>query len=422
MRATAIRPESSARRIRPFMMLLPDSPTFHALLDWLAHGLLGLAWWQVLLVGLVLTHLTIVSVTLYLHRHSAHRALELHPLAQHVFRFWLWLTTGMRTKAWTAIHRKHHAKCERAEDPHSPQILGLRKVLWQGAELYRAEAGNDETLSRYGHGTPDDWLERHLYSRFTLLGVSLMLIIDMLLFGALGLALWAVQMAWIPFWAAGVVNGVGHYWGYRNFEAQDASTNLVPWGIVIGGEELHNNHHTYPTSAKFSVKPHEFDIGWAYIRILGWLGLAAPKKTPPRLSYGELRPAADDQTLEALIAHRYEVMASYARQMRAVLRQQTASVGKASAMLRSARRWLHRDAERVPAAAMPQLAEARAAYPVLDKMVTMREELRQLWLTTGRTREQLVADLQAWCRRAEDSGIAALREFSLRLRAVRVVA
>ena len=389
-------------------------------MNWLAHGVLGLAWWQVLLTGLVLTHITIVSVTLYLHRHSAHRALDLHPAVAHFFRFWLWMTTGMTTKAWTAIHRKHHAKCEREEDPHSPQIYGLRKVMWQGAELYRAEAKNEDTLRRYGHGTPDDWMERNVYERHSVLGVSLMLVIDLVLFGALGAALWAMQMAWIPFWAAGVVNGVGHYWGYRNFEAQDASTNLTPWGIVIGGEELHNNHHTYPTSAKFSVKPYEFDIGWMYITLLGKLGLAHPKKTPPRLAYGEVRMAADEKTLEALIAHRYEVMAGYARQMRAVFRQQTGEAGSATGALRSARRWLHRDADKVPAAAVPQLAEARATYPALDKMVTMREELRQLWLNTGRTREQLVADLQAWCHRAEESGIAALRDFSLKLRAVQV--
>ena len=402
------------------MTLSPDS-LLSAAIDWLSGGLLQLAWWQVLLIGLVLTHITIVSVTVYLHRHSAHRALDLHPAVQHFFRFWLWMTTGMTTKAWTAIHRKHHAKCEQAEDPHSPQVYGLRKVLWQGAELYRAEAANEETLRRYGHGTPDDWIERKLYSRWSMLGISLMLVIDLLLFGALGAALWALQMAWIPFWAAGVVNGVGHFWGYRNFEAHDASTNLIPWGIVIGGEELHNNHHTYPTSAKFSVKPYEFDIGWVYISILAKLGLASPKKTPPRLAYGAVRPVADDQTLEALIAHRYEVMASYARQMRAVFAQQT-EAADASGALRSARRWLHRDAEKVPAAAVPQLAEARAAYPALDMMVTMREELRQLWLNTGRTREQLVTDLQAWCHRAEESGIAALRDFSLKLRAVRVAA
>lgn len=394
-----------------------DAPMLNATVDWLAGGLLDLAWWQVLLIGLVATHITIVSVTLYLHRHSAHRALDLHPVLQHFFRLWLWMTTGMTTKAWTAIHRKHHAKCEQADDPHSPQIYGIRKVFWQGAELYRAEAANAETMSRYGHGTPSDWVERHLYSRYSALGVSLMLIIDVALFGALGAALWAMQMVWIPFWAAGVVNGMGHYWGYRNFEAQDASTNLTPWGIVIGGEELHNNHHTYPTSAKFSVKPYEFDVGWFYISLLSRLGLAKAKKTPPRLAYGEVRPVADEKTLEALIAHRYEVMAGYARHMRAVFAQQTQSASPSRA-LQAARRWLHRDTDKVPATAAPQLAEARAAYPVLDQMVTMREELRQLWLNTGRTREQLVVDLQAWCHRAEASGIAALREFSLKLRAL----
>ncbi|MFV0678686.1 acyl-CoA desaturase [Ottowia sp.] len=402
-------------------------PTFdffvlNAVMDWTAHGWLGWAWWQVLLLGLGLTHITIVSVTLYLHRHSAHRALDLHPALQHFFRCWLWLTTGMTTKAWTAIHRKHHAKCEQPDDPHSPQIYGLRKVLWQGAELYRAEAQNAETLARYGHGTPDDWIERHVYSRFSALGVGLMLVINVALFGAWGAALWAMQMVWIPFWAAGVINGVGHYWGYRNFEAPDASTNVSPWGILIGGEELHNNHHTYPTSAKFSVKPYELDIGWVYITVLSRLGLARPKKTPPRLRYGALRPVADDQTLQALIAHRYEMMAHYARHMREVFQQQTANAYDArSKAVRAARRWLHRDADKVPAAAAPQLAHARAAYPVLDKMVVMREELRQLWLNTGRSREQLVADLQVWCCRAESSGIAALRDFSLRLRAVRVV-
>ena len=404
------------------MTLLFDSPALSAAVDWLAHGLLGLAWWQVLLIGLVLTHITIVSVTLYLHRHSAHRALDLHPAVQHFFRFWLWMTTGMTTKQWTAIHRKHHAKCEQAEDPHSPQVYGLRKVLWQGAELYRAEAANEETLRRYGHGTPDDWIERKLYSRYSLLGIGLMLVIDLALFGALGAALWALQMAWIPFWAAGVVNGMGHFWGYRNFEAHDASTNLIPWGIVIGGEELHNNHHTYPTSAKFSVKPYEFDIGWVYISLMKKIGWATVKKVPPKLQLGDVKPVADEKTLEALIANRYEVMAGYARGVRQACKEEIAALQARQAdvsVLKAAKRWLHRDAEKVPAGALPQLAQARAASPTLDKMVTMREELRQLWLNTSQSREQLTADLQAWCRRAEESGVAALREFSIRLRAAR---
>ena len=236
-------------------MLLLDSAVLDATINWMANGLLNFSGWQVFFVILGLTHITIASVTIFLHRHQAHRALDLHPIVSHFFRFWLWMTTGQVTKEWAAIHRKHHAKCEQAEDPHSPHVHGIKTVLFKGAELYRKESKNKETLSRYGHGTPDDWMERNVYSRFSWQGVALMLIIDVALFGALGLTVWAVQMAWIPITAAGIINGAAHYWGYRNFEAHDASANISPWGILIGGEELHNNHHTYPTSAKLSVKP-----------------------------------------------------------------------------------------------------------------------------------------------------------------------
>ena len=401
-----------------------DTPLAQALLNWAGHGLWDLQWWQVLLIALALTHVTIASVTIFLHRHQAHRSLDLHPLPSHFFRFWLWMTTGMVTKEWAAIHRKHHAKCETPEDPHSPQTRGLSTVFWTGAELYRAESENAETMTKYGHGTPDDWIERNVYTRFSVLGVSLMLIIDVVLFGALGAAVWALQMAWIPVTAAGIINGIGHYWGYRNFECQDASTNISPWGILIGGEELHNNHHTYPTSAKLSVKPYEFDIGWLYIRILSALGLAHVKKRPPRIAYGDVKPA-DVNTLEAIIANRYEVMAGYAREVRRAARSEIAGLkakgeqAKADA-LQGARRWLDRDDEKVPAAEQARMAVARAPSPVLDKMLTMREELRQLWLNRSLNREQLTANLAAWCKRAEDSGIAALQEFSLRLRAARV--
>jgi len=400
----------------------PDGTWLDVGVNWAAHGLLDLSGWQVLVVTLVLTHITIASVTIYLHRHSAHRALELHPIPSHFFRFWLWLTTGMVTKEWTAIHRKHHAKCEQPEDPHSPQVYGIRTVFWQGAELYRREAKNQETLDRYGHGTPDDWIERNLYSRFSWQGVALMLIINLALFGALGLTVWAVQMMWIPVTAAGIINGIGHYWGYRNFEAVDASTNISPWGIIIGGEELHNNHHTYPTSAKLSVKPYEFDIGWLYIRALEMVGLAKPKKTPPKMAYGDVKPVPDEKTLEAVIANRYEVMAHYARQLRAAVRDEIAGLKAsrpADSVLQAARRWMHRDAEKVPSKVAEQLAQARAALPTVDTMVRMREELRQIWLNTGHNRAQLAQDLQQWCRRAEESGIAALAEFSRRLRAAR---
>lgn len=404
-------------------MFVFDSPVINGLVEWLGHGLWHLKWWQIVLYTLATTHITIASVTIFLHRHQAHRALDLHPLPSHFFRFWLWAGTGMVTKEWAAIHRKHHAKCEQAEDPHSPQVYGIRKVLFEGVELYRTESRNAETMSRYGHGTPDDWLERNVYSRYTWQGVGLMMILNLALFGAAGLAVWAVQMAWIPVTAAGVINGIGHYWGYRNFEAADASTNVFPWGIIIGGEELHNNHHTYPTSAKLSVKPYEFDIGWAYISILQALGLAKVKKTAPKLAWGDAKPVADDKTLEALIAHRYEIMAGYANAMKGAVRDEVAALKSRSAdsaVAKAAARWLHRDADKVPASAAPQLAQAREASPVLDKIVTMREELRQLWLNTSLSREQLLAALQGWCHRAEESGIAMLQDFSRKLRMARV--
>jgi stearoyl-CoA desaturase (delta-9 desaturase) len=394
--------------------------------DWLAGGLVDATWWQVVLVMLALTHVTIASVTIFLHRAQAHRALDLHPIPSHFFRFWLWLTTGMVTKEWVAIHRKHHAKCETADDPHSPVTKGIRTVLLEGSELYRAEAANRETLAKYGHGTPNDWLERHVYSRYTFYGISLMLLIDVALFGAIGVTVWAVQMLWIPVTAAGIINGLGHWWGYRNFEAPDASTNIVPIGVIIGGEELHNNHHTYPTSAKLSVKPYEFDIGWGYIRALQMLGLAAVRKVPPRLELGAARPVADDETLEALIANRYEVMARYARglrracasELRRLKEQGTLNTARIR-QLRLAKRWLPRDEDKIPSEVRAEVAAARAASPMLDKLVVMREELRSMWTRTNVSAEQLVADLQAWCRRAEESGIASLQEFAVRLRMAR---
>ena len=404
-------------------MLLPDWAVLNAAIDWLAHGVWDLAAWQIVLFALALTHVTMISVTVFLHRHQAHRALDLHPIASHFFRLWLWLTTGQVTKEWAAIHRKHHAKCEGAEDPHSPHVYGIKKVLTQGAELYRAESKNKETMARFGHGTPDDWIERNLYTRFSWQGVGLMMIIDLTLFGAAGLAVWALQMAWTPIFAAGIINGGAHFWGYRNFEAPDASTNISPWGIIIAGEELHNNHHTYPTSAKLSVKPYEFDIGWMYITIMQSVGLAKVKKTPPKLAYGDIKPVADEKTLEALIANRYEIMAGYAHGVQAALKHELDVIKARSAdaaVIKAANRWLHRDADKVPAAAVPHLEQARAASPTLDKLVVMREELRQLWLNTSHSREQLLIDLQAWCHRAEESGIATLRDFSMKLRAARV--
>jgi stearoyl-CoA desaturase (Delta-9 desaturase) len=385
-------------------------------LDWLSHGVLDASWWQIALF-------TIASVTIFLHRAQAHRALDLHPLPSHFFRLWLWLTTGQETKQWVAVHRKHHARCETDEDPHSPQTHGIRTVLLRGTELYRKEARNVETQEKFGHGTPSDWIERNLYTRYSWQGVGVMLAVDLMLFGAIGATVWAIQMAWIPVTAAGIINGLGHWWGYRNFEAPDASTNVSPWGIIIGGEELHNNHHTYPTSAKLSVKPYEFDIGWMYIRTLEMLGLAKVRKTPPLLKLGAVKAVADSHTLEAIISNRYEVMAKYAGNLRRACRveidrlKSEGVVGGKLANMELAKRWLHRDEDKIPKGVKAQLALAIETSPGLAKLVSMREELRQLWTRTNVSAEQLVADLQAWCRKAEDSGIAALQEFSLKLRA-----
>ena len=400
------------------------STLWFSLVDWLAFGLWSSStWWQVLLVTLGMTHITICSVTIFLHRAQAHRALDLHPIPEHFFRFWLWLTTGMVTKEFVAVHRKHHAKCETEEDPHSPQTRGIKALLLTGVELYRIESKVPETIAKYGRGTPDDWIERNLYTRFSWEGVGVMLAIDLAVFGAIGLTVWAVQMLWIPVMATGIINGIGHYWGYRNFEAPDASTNVSPWGFVIGGEELHNNHHTYPTSAKFSVKPFEFDIGWAYIRAMELVGLAKVRKTAPQLKLGQVRPQADAHTLEAIIANRYEVMAKYANELRAACAAELARVKAQGSVnlteLQLAQRWLHRDAEKIPANVLPQLAKAVKGSPQLAKLVTMREQLRQLWTRTNVSADQLVVDLQLWCKQAESSGIEALEQFSIKLRAVR---
>ncbi|MBT9492131.1 MAG: fatty acid desaturase [Paucibacter sp.] len=403
-----------------FLMTIHD-----ALVQWLAHGLLNASAWQMVAYTLVITHFTILGVTIFLHRAQAHRALDLGPIPSHFFRLCLWLTTGMVTKEFVAVHRKHHAKCETEEDPHSPQTRGLKALLLTGVELYRAEAQNPETIAKYGTGTPNDWIERNLYTRYSWQGVGLMLIINLALFGAIGATIWAIQMVWIPVWATGVINGLGHWWGYRNFEAPDASTNVSPWGILIGGEELHNNHHTYPTSAKFSVKKYEFDIGWGYIRAFEMLGWAKVRKTAPKLRLGEIKPA-DKDTLEAVITNRYEVMASYGRGLKAACAAELAKMkaqgqerGAQWAQFQSASRWLHRDEARIPVSMLDQIASLRAASPALDKLLTMREELRQLWTRTNVSAEQLVSDLQAWCRRAEESGIAELRNFSIALRAAR---
>ncbi len=395
-------------------------------LSFAAHGLMPLPWWGYIVVALSLTHVTIAAVTIYLHRHSAHRALDLHPIVSHFFRFWLWLTTGMVTKEWTAIHRKHHARVETDEDPHSPQTRGIRTVLFRGAELYRDEAKNQETLARYGQGTPDDWIERNLYTRYSWEGVGLMLVINLMLFGPLGASIWAVQMAWIPIMAAGIVNGIGHWWGYRNFASADASTNIVPWGIIIGGEELHNNHHAYGSSAKLSSRWYEFDLGWTYIRILETLRLATVRKVAPRLRVARTSKAAPDlATLQAVITHRYAVATTYARTLKETcaveLKALRARMGVSELAhipsVRRLKRWLSGDG--VSALREPEratLAKALETSKALSTIYAMRQELNSLWERSTESSEQLLVRLQDWCHRAENSGIAPLAQFSLQLK------
>ena len=338
-------------------------------------GLLNLPWWGDLLVLLVLVQITIAAVTVYLHRSQAHRALELHPVVAHFFRAWLWLTTGMVTKEWAAIHRKHHAKCETEEDPHSPQVLGIKRVLWGGVVLYVRESHKAETMEKYGHGTPDDWLERNLYTPYQKFGILITAAVNVALFGIIpGMLMFGIQMAWIPFWAAGVINGIGHWWGYRNYQTEDASRNITPWAFWIGGEELHNNHHAYPTSAKFSIRWFEFDLGWLYISALAALGLVDVRKTAPKVKLNPTKFEVDAQTLQAVILHRYEVLAKYAKSMK------------------------------------------RANDSELSTWNAMRAELAKLWERSTLSTEQLVSHLKDWCDRAERTDIAPLRDFSLRLR------
>ncbi|KXO09951.1 MULTISPECIES: DesA family fatty acid desaturase [Marinobacter] len=382
------------------------------------NGLLDLSVWQLIAVTLVLTHITIVSVTLYLHRHSAHNALDLHPVLKHFFRFWLWMTTAQNTKEWTAIHRKHHARCETEEDPHSPVVLGIRKVLLEGAELY-AEAATPETLERYGQRTPEDWIERNVYSRYKMLGIMLMAVLNLALFGVHGIWIWAVQMMWIPVWAAGVVNGVGHYLGYRNFECADNARNISPWGILIGGEELHNNHHTYPNSAKLSRRWYEVDIGWGYIRLFQLFGLAKPKGYRPIAHYVPGKQEMDVETVQAITNSRFDIMRQYRKRvMEPVLRQQRSLMDdEIRPRYRKLKQLLSREATLIKPKDKEQLETVLERHEILRQIYEKSHELQRLWRQRGLKPQEKLQALMEWCKEAEASGIRYLEEFAAHLRA-----
>jgi len=378
--------------------------------------------WAYIAITLGLTHVTIASITIFLHRHQAHRALDLHPLVSHFFRLWLWMTTGIVTREWVAIHRKHHARVETAEDPHSPQQYGIRKVLLEGAELYRSEARNAQTLRQFGHETPDDWLERRIYSGHSYSGIVVMLIINLLMFGFAGITIWAVQMAWSPVFAAGIINGAGHWWGYRNFEPADASTNIFPIGVLIGGEELHNNHHAFASSARFSSRWYEFDMGWMYICLLQAFGLARVRKLAPRPVLDYQRELIDVDTLKAVVANRLHVMSHYASTViTRVCREEKARADIAGKrMLRRARRLLIRHHMMLDDTARARLDAALAESNTLKVVYEFSQRLQAIWQQKTASQETLIQSLQEWCHHAEQTGIEALQEFARTLKAYRL--
>lgn len=385
-------------------------------------GLLDLTGWQIAGVTFLMVQATIGAVTVYLHRHQAHRALDLHPAIAHVFRFWLWLSTGMGTQQWVAVHRKHHAKCETVDDPHSPRVYGIKMLLLQGVELYSAAWKQPGVIETYGYGTPDDWIERRVYGRYPNLGISLMLLTDVVLFGALGLTVWAVQMAWIPVWAAGVVNGLGHYWGYRNFETRDAATNLVPWGVFIGGEELHNNHHAYPESARLSNRWWEFDIGWCYIRVLALLGLAKVRRTAPRVLACGPGVGLDLATVQAVIRNRFDILANYRRQVLLPLlrNERKAATPEARRLIKQARQFLLREDLRTDERAAGAVEPVLRLSEAVATAYRFREDLRVLWSNATLGNDARLEALHDWCLRAEQTGIDTLRDFAIALRGYRL--
>lgn len=390
-----------------------------SLLQFLTGGLAGLVWWELLIVLLVFTQLTIFSVTLYLHRSQAHRGVDFHPLLNHFFRFWTWLTTSMITKEWVAIHRKHHAKVETEEDPHSPQTKGIGNVFWRGVELYREARGQRADIEQYGKGAPDDWIERRLYTRYATGGPVLLLFVNAALFGLPGVALWAIQMAWIPFWAAGVINGLGHWWGYRNFESSDTSTNLTPWGVWVGGEELHNNHHAFPSSARFSMRRWEVDIGWMVIKGLEKLRLAKVLRVAPSLDIRPNIAVPDADTLKALLSHRFQAMTDYQRNvLKPALKEEAAQAGaKLRALLpRKLRRGLVDDGRWLKPDAREQLRAWVSQRPRIRALVEHRARLSALLEARSHDAAERLKALQAWCHEAEASGIRALQDYSARLK------
>ena len=386
------------------------------MIEFLNSGVMNLSFWGYVAVTFVLLQISMMSVTLYLHRDQAHRAIELHPALRHFFRLWVWLTSGMVTRDWVAIHRKHHAMVERVGDPHSPQVFGLRKVLLEGSELYRNEAKNEETLERYGHGTPDDWLERNVYERFSMLGIYTLLGINIVLLGLPGITVFAMQMLAMPVFAAGIINGLGHAKGYRNFESADTSTNLVPIAVLIGGEELHNNHHAFPTAAKFSVRWWEFDIGWLYIKILKIIGLCKVRRLAPIPQFAGSPRSVDIETVKAVLQNRMHVLRDYRRKVTLPVFRMEKRTNRGNKLLQQARKLLVTGPILMDDAAREGLARLLDDNAALRTVHEFRQQLLALWEQANVSNDRLVSQLKEWCNNAEASGIDALHDFSANLR------
>lgn len=382
-------------------------------LDFL-YGVLNLSFWGYVLATVLMVQVSIFCVTVYLHRDAAHRSVDLHPVVRHFCRLWIWASSSMLTKEWVAVHRKHHARCETVDDPHSPVVYGLKKVLLEGAELYQVQARNQETLEKYGRGCPDDWVERNVYTKYRNLGIISMAVVDVILFGVPSIIIFAIQMLTFPVLAAGVINGLGHAFGYRNFECPDASTNVSPWGLLVGGEELHNNHHAFPSSAKFSIQPWEVDIGWGIIRTLSFLRLAKVARvapTPVRIEGKHV----DLETVRAVIVNRMHVVRDYTRLvMLPVLRAELAVAG--DKLGAGVRKLLVRESSLLDETAKSRLARALEQNKALHTVHEFRAKLAMLWNGSNMSNENLLQHLKEWIAQAEASGIKALQDFAQVLR------
>lgn len=390
----------------------------YPILEFLENGLLNFSAWQIVLYTFIVVQVTLSGVSLYLHREQTHRGIQMNPVIQHFYRFWLWFTTGMLTKEWVAIHRKHHAYCETEDDPHSPQIHGIKKVLFHGVTLYTAERKNQETMEKYGQGTPNDWIERNIYTRFHYLGIVLLAFMNIALFGVIGLLVYAIQMLWIPFFAAGVINGIGHFFGYRNYRTDDSSRNITRFGFFIFGEELHNNHHAFPSSSKFAHRKGEHDIGWYVILLMNKLGLCKIKKVVPELLVDEQTDDFNGETVKAILTHKFNVLQVYIKDViKPNLANEYANASKAfNKRIKKFTHNLSLDPQFLKTDIKAKWNSYFEESKTLNTLLQYKAELQAIWDNNSKSVDEMIADFKAWCQKAEQSGNEMLQQFANSLR------